>query len=1173
MSRTKSKTIKQVVGQVRKRTTPVRITGLRGAARSLVAAELIRTQGTRPILLLTAHSRAADALAEDLRLALGEQEDETRVFLFPRHDTLPYERFSPQSFVTTQRMAILYRLLRSFDIADVAPIVIAPWSALLSRVPARERVRAHTTQLEVGQSIDRDVLIETLTCAGYSRVAIVEDPGEFAVRGGIVDLFSPHCGLPCRVEFFDDEIESIRDFDPASQRSQGKCEHVTASPAQELLIDREQVLERADSLRELALEQGNDDHEIEEIIDALLRGSLPPGIESLGPLIQPDQESVIDYLPDDTLVLIDDPAAGQKRLAQYCEEALRNHAAARDSGRTVIDPCVLLLEQEELENAIRERNPVSLERLSIHDRKSGAIEIDIGSTGHDELRRDLARARTHERALSPLIDKLALWISSRYRIVLTCSALSSAERLRALLREYGLDPRLANNRRPVWRWSAPGRIEVRVADLSEGFELPGEGLVVVGEEEIFGKREKRHTRKTWQEGAAIDGLSQLSPGDYLVHSDHGIGTYRGLVELVAGRVPSELLCIEYLAEDKLFLPVHRLNLVQRYGGADGTKPRIDRLGGATWEKAKRRVKKSLRNMAAELLSLHAARELAPGFSFSPRDTYFEEFEASFAFVETPDQMSAIEDTLSDMQRNKPMDRLVCGDVGYGKTEIALRAAFRAALDGKQVAMLVPTTILCQQHYESFVERFEGYPIRVDFLSRFQGTKKSRAVIEGCATGEIDIVIGTHRLLQKKMKFRDLGLLVIDEEHRFGVTHKERIKQLKKTVDVVTLTATPIPRTLQMAFTGVRDLSVINTPPVDRFAIRTQVSRFDELLIREVILRETRRGGQVFFVHNRVQSIDAIGEMLGRIVPEVSVLIGHGQMKERDLEDVMRAFIHGEADVLLCTTIIESGIDIPRANTIVINRAHTLGLAQLYQLRGRVGRSTHRAYAYLLVPSLDHLTPDAERRLEAIQDLSELGSGFRLANMDLEIRGAGNMLGLEQSGNLMSVGYETYMSMLQETMEELRGEFHRAEIDPEIRLPVEARLPESYVADVSQRLVLYKRASSARDEEEIARVRDETLDRYGPLPIQAENLFDVIRLKAMARRIGIAAMDVVRGEIVLQVAEKSKIEPERLVHLLSQPALGLRVAPDHKIYAPAPSLSHGAAPLFEAATELLTRLGA
>ncbi|MDP6980058.1 MAG: transcription-repair coupling factor [Myxococcota bacterium] len=1173
MSKPRGHSLDEVKHTVRKRTQPVRIAGVRGAARALVVAELVRAQSSRPVVLLTPNSRAADALAEDLRLALGEPEDETRVIAFPRHDTLPYERFSPQAFVVAQRMAVLFRMLEAKDAAREAPIVVGPMSALLARVPSRERVRGHTLLLEVGQTIPRDELIERLTGAGYSRVAMVEDPGEFAVRGGIVDLFPPHRTLPCRVEFFDDEIESLREFDPASQRSQQKCEHIAAPPPQELAMDREQVVARADAVRELALEQGGDEAEIEETLDALLRGSLPPGVEALGPVLQPDLESPVAFFPEDTLILVDDPAACRERVQRYSEEAKRNHESARDAGRTVAPLEDLMTSAGELADELATRNPVQLERLAIHDRESGNLELDIAARGHDELRRDLARARTHERALAPLVDRLALWMNARSRIVLTCAALSSAERLHTLLCEYGLEPRLAHNRRPAWRWSSPGRVEVRVADLSEGFELDGEGLVVVGEEEIFGKRERRHTKKTWQEGAAIDGLAQLAPGDYLVHSDHGIGTYRGLVELEAGRIKSELLCIEYLGSDRLFLPVHRLNLVQRFGGSDGTKPRIDRLGGATWEKAKRKVKKSLRSMASELLSLHAAREMAPGFAFAPRETYFEEFEANFPFEETPDQLAAIEDTLADMQRAKPMDRLVCGDVGYGKTEVALRAAFRAALDGKQVAVLVPTTVLCQQHYETFVARYEGYPIRVEFLSRFQTPARAREVVEGCAMGEIDVVVGTHRLLQKKMQFRDLGLLVIDEEQRFGVSHKERIKQLKKTVDVVTLTATPIPRTLQMAFTGVRDLSVINTPPADRFAIRTQVSRYDELLIREAILRETRRGGQVFFVHNRVQSIGEMAQMIEKVVPEVSFLVGHGQMKERELEDVMHAFMRGDADVLLCTTIIESGIDIPRANTIIINRAHTLGLAQMYQLRGRVGRSTHRAYAYLLVPSLDHLTHDAERRLEAIQDLSELGSGFRLANMDLEIRGAGNMLGAEQSGNLMTVGYDTYMSMLQETMEELRGEVHDAEIDPEIRLPVEARLPEDYVADVSQRLVLYKRASSARDEGEVARVRDEVLDRYGPLPPQAEHLFDVIRLKILSRTLGVAAVDVVRGELVLQVSEKSKIEPDRLVHLLGQPGLGLRVAPDHKIYAPAPPLAGGAKPLFEATKELLTRLGA
>jgi transcription-repair coupling factor (superfamily II helicase) len=645
-----------------------------------------------------------------------------------------------------------------------------------------------------------------------------------------------------------------------------------------------------------------------------------------------------------------------------------------------------------------------------------------------------------------------------------------------------------------------------------------------------------------------------------------------LVELKAGHVLSELLSLEYSGGDKLFLPVHRLGGVQRYGEFEGAQPKLDRLGGETWQRSKQKVKKSLRNMAKELLSMHAARELAEGFAFSPRDAYFEEFEGTFPFEETPDQSAAIEDVLDDMQRTRPMDRLVCGDVGYGKTEVAIRAAFRAAMDGKQVAILVPTTVLCQQHFENFEKRFAGYPIQVEMLSRFRSPKQSKAVLEGLADGTVDIVVATHRILHKNVSFRDLGLLVVDEEQRFGVRHKEQIKRLRKTVDVVTLTATPIPRTLQMSFTGLRDLSVIDTPPVDRMAVRTQICRSSESLIREALLREVRRGGQSFFLHNRVRTIDSVAEMLERVVPEVKVIVAHGQMKVHQLEDRMHAFMRGEADVLLCTTIIESGLDIPRANTILINRADALGLAQLYQLRGRVGRSYHRAYAYLLIPAaMGSLAGDAQRRLEAIQDLTELGSGFRLANMDLEIRGAGDLLGSEQSGNLRAVGYETYMEMLEETVEELRGHVHEELIDPEIRLPLVARLPDDYVPEVSQRLVFYKRLSSARDDHEVNLIRDELLDRYGAMPSEGENLLEVIRLKILARKLGIVSLTLARGELVLQVAERSQIDGQRLVQLLTRAGTGLRVTPDHRIYAPAPGPEGGAPALFDAARAILKRL--
>jgi transcription-repair coupling factor (superfamily II helicase) len=1174
----------RLIPQVALRERAVRLTGLRGASRAVVGARLALAHGDAPVLFLTASAKAADALLDDLRTCLGERDADRRTRAFPRHDTLPYERFSPQPFVIAQRMDVLYRWLAAAGAPGAprdgaAPIVVAPWTALALRVPSREAVRARSVHLEVTQTVDRDALVETLVTAGYSRMPLVEEPGEIAVRGGIVDLFPPHLCRPVRIELLGDEIESIREFDAASQRSQDKLSTVVAPPPRELLFDRDLVLARADEIRELARKAGAPARSADEIVDALLRGHVPPGAECIAPLLQPGQETAFDFLPDDTLVVLDDPEAGRDRMHRYFEEAAGSYMAAAESARPVLPPDRLLIDPEAFESALRARKPVSLERLDvIHELSErsdeGPIRFHLHTTGHDDLRRELIGTRTHDRALLPLAGYLTERIRDRFRIAITCASLSAADRLQALLDDYGIEARTATDPRPVSRWAAPGRIEIRVAPLSTGFDLPAERLTVLTEEEIFGRREKKRRRASWKDSSAIDGLGQLAVGDFLVHLDHGIGAYRGLVELAVGGIDAELLSIEYEGGDRLFLPVDRLNLVQRYGGSDGVKPRLDRLGGDTWERAKRKVRKSLRVMASELLSLHAARELAPGFAFSPRDVYFDEFEASFPFEETPDQADAIEDVLADMQKARPMDRLVCGDVGYGKTEVAVRAAFRAAMDGKQVAVLVPTTILCQQHVETFRERLEGYPIEIESLSRFRTAKEAREVLEGLASGRVDIVIGTHRILQKSVRFRDLGLLVIDEEHRFGVAHKEKIKKLKKTVDVVTLTATPIPRTLQLSFTGIRDLSLINTAPVDRLAVRTQVARFDEALIREAILREVRRGGQVFFMHNRVRTIGALAEMLARVVPEVKVIVAHGQMRERELEAQMLAFQRGEADLLLCTTIIESGLDIPRANTILINRADALGLAQLYQLRGRVGRSSHRAYAYLMIPAdTGTLSDDARKRLEAIQDLSELGSGFRLANMDLEIRGAGNLLGAEQSGNLRSVGYETYMELLEETIEELRGNITKAEIDPEIRLPVVARLPEAYVSDTSQRLVLYKRLASSRDDSELGHVRDEILDRFGPLPAEAQNLLEVIRLKIMARSLGVLGVSSGRGEIILTVSESPDIDPQRLVQLMTRAGAGIRVTPDHKIHAPGAPAGAPAQALFDAAHELLVQLGA
>lgn len=1176
----RSETLDEVVARLESRDGPVRWVGLRGASRAVTVAHLARAHGDRPVLVLVPNAKAGDLFFEDLQSALGSAPEDTRLRAFPRYDTQPYERFSPQPFVVAQRMNVLYRWLANPapkpgtpKPSESAPIVVAPWTALSPRVPTREFVRARTVHLEVGQTVDRDALVETLIAAGYSRMPLVEERGEIAVRGGILDLFPPHREQPLRVELLGDEVESIRTFDPTTQRSQERLPSAVAPPPRELILDRNLVIERQDALRQRAKEQDVPAPDVDQMIDSLLRGSPPPGVEALAPLLMRGTESVFEFLPDDTLVIVDDMSAGQARLVQYADEMIENHTLALESGRLVARPDDLALPPGALEEAVLQRKPILLDRLDLSD-PAASKRVALRATDQDSLRRALAQTRKQDQALAPLCDQLEAWREKRYRVVLTTPSLSAAERLHALLNEYGLKSRVIQEPRPVWRWGTPGRVEIRTLSLSAGFTLPAEKLAVITEEEIFGPREKRRKRrKGWPAGAAVEALGQLSPGDYLVHTEHGIGIFRGLVELELRGFSEEYLRLEYAEEARLFLPVHRLNLVQRYAGSDGHVPRIDKLGGLTWEKAKHSVKRSLRDMARELLSVHAARALAEGHAFSPRDRLFEEFEATFPYDETPDQLSAIEDALADMQNEKPMDRIVCGDVGFGKTEIAVRAAFRAALDGKQVAVLVPTTILCQQHEETFRQRFEGYPIRVEGLSRFQSAKQSRSVREGLAAGDVDVVIGTHRLLQKSVQFRNLGLLVIDEEQRFGVAHKERIKQLKKTIDVLTLTATPIPRTLQLAFTGLRDLSVIDTPPADRLAIRTQVCRFSETIIREAILREMRRGGQVYFVHNRVQTIGTMADTLAKVVPEAKILVAHGQMKERELEERTIAFMKGEVDVLLCTTIIESGMDNPNANTILINRADALGLAQLYQLRGRVGRSHQRAYAYLMVNHLDHLTADATKRLEAIQDLTELGSGFRLANMDLEIRGAGNLLGGEQSGNLASVGYETYMEMLEETIDEMRGIARETEIDPEIRLPIPAKLPDDYVATVSQRLVLYKRLASCRDDDEVDRIRDELLDRFGSLPEMAENLLQVIRLKLLARKLGVAAVDVNAGEFVLTAAKETNVDPERLLRLMTQAGGGMRVTPGHQIIAPAPTGAVDANEMFSAARRLLLHLGA
>ncbi|MFI5314304.1 MAG: transcription-repair coupling factor [Myxococcota bacterium] len=1113
---------------------------MRGAGAAYFAARM-RGAFAGPLLVIAPTTTRAERFAAALR-ALSPGTD---VRLFPRYDIPPYDRFSVHPEVEARRMSLLYGWL-SAD-ADTPLTVVSSWSALLRRTPSRAELRSRVTHLERGLSVDRDALVDVLAQAGYQRTNLVEERGEVGARGGIVDLFPPQLDRPVRIEFDFDAIGSIRRFDPATQRSEGELERVIAIPPRSYRLpnDRDTLIHE---VRRLGREHKLPESQIYAVTEAFARRALPPGVENLEALLHADMETVFDYLPPATRILVDDPEVGRARALAFIGEVFTGHERAGAQDRLVCDPLALYTTDESAWQRVLRHRPVLLDPIGVIDPTADEEVVDARGGDHRELRREIEEQRGSGRALEPLTQRLTAWTEGKRRVRLTSPTPAAAERLVDILKDYGLAlPVRAQTAEAAWpEWPEPGQIDVVVSPLADGFELPDDSVVVVTEQNVFGERQQRRAMRVTRQSSAVERLAQVQEGDFLVHAEHGIGRFGGLTRISVLGGEQEFLLLLYDKGDKLYVPVSRLGQVQRYGAADDAAPALDRLGGQSWARTKARVKRAVREMADELLAVIAAREQLPGFAFAPPDTSYEEFEARFRFEDTPDQRKATDDVLGDMQRARPMDRLVCGDVGFGKTEVACRAAYLAAASGKQVAFLVPTTVLCQQHAETLRERFASTAIAIAPLSRLSSPKQLKDVREGLASGKIDVVVGTHRLLSKDVVFRNLGLVIVDEEHRFGVAHKERLKQLRKLVDVLTLTATPIPRTLQMAFSGMRDLSVLQTPPPDRIAVRTQVARVAEDLIREAVDRELRRGGQVFFVHNRVETIGEIADYLQRVVPSARIVVAHGQMSGAALERTMLAFLRREFDVLVCTAIIESGLDIPNANTILIHRADMFGLAQLYQLRGRVGRSNRRAYAYLLLPASGQISEEAQRRIEAIQDLSELGAGFRLATEDLEIRGAGNLLGGEQSGHVASVGYDLYMEMLEQAIARLRGQEEADAIEPEIRLPQPALLPESYVREVSQRLALYKQLSGARDDGELAALRGDLLDRFGPLPVEAQNLLEVIRLKIRCRRLGIVSVEVKGGELQLKVGERAQIDPSRIVRLIGQPGAQLRAHPDRRL---------------------------
>lgn len=1121
-------TIRSVLDGLSAGATRLEVLGLLGSSGAyLLAAELATL--AEPLLVVAADGREAERCAAALTFYHGHPDE---VFFFPHWEIRPYEPLSPHPEVEASRLAALSALREGR-----ARAVVTTARALLQRVIPRAVMGTLSASLRAGEDYPRHELTALLPRLGYNAVPLVEDRGTFSLRGDILDIFPPSLPQPVRLEFFGDSLERLRPFDPVSQRSViAELKELRLLPAREMVLTGEFLTNFSRRLKERCDALGLPRSLREAVLEEAREGLLAPGRQFLLPLVHDRLDSLFDYAPQGRWVILDPPAveqAGDEFAAEVAEGVAR--LARREEPYVEAAELYLTPAELELELSLRRRQDFSALDVLRLDEERQRYRLNVFGNGdiHGRLR--------EAGGFAALAGQLRQWREAGWRTLLVCHQQGQAERLIDLLAPEGMHPDFD----PTVSCKSlhPGDLVITLGELGDGFRLPDEKLAVVTEEEIFGQRVRRRPRKDVR--ALLSSLAELKEGDYVVHADHGIGRYHGLQHLRMGPTEGEFLHLEYAGGDKLYLPVERIEKVQKYVGGEGQTPRLDKMGGGAWEKAKLKARAAVEELARELLKIYARRELSQGFAYSPPDRVFREFEAAFPYEETPDQLRAIQEVLADMESPRPVDRLVCGDVGYGKTEVAIRAAFRAALDGRQVAVLVPTTVLARQHWETFRERFKGYPVEVDMVSRFRSPGEIKQVLERAAGGQVDILIGTHRILQRDVRFKNLGLVIIDEEQRFGVTHKERLKKLRAEVDVITLTATPIPRTLHMSMMGMRDLSVIETPPVDRLAVRTYVTRFDDDLIREAILRELRRGGQVFFVHNQVKNIEAMAEFLRTLVPEAKIIVGHGQMGEKVLEQVMVDFIEGKAQVLVCSTIIENGIDIPRANTIIINRADCFGLSQLYQLRGRVGRSRHRAYAYLLIPGEGSLTREARERLRVLQDLTELGAGFRVASHDLELRGAGDLLGARQAGQIAAIGFEMYTELLEETIHELKGLEREEKIDPEVRLGLSAFLPEKYLPDPNQRLVFYKQLAAAEAVEELYDLADELRDRYGELPEPTTLLIEVMKLRVLMKRLKVELAEYDGRQLLFAFHAGTPVPPEKILKLMDDPGK-YRFSPDYRL---------------------------
>jgi transcription-repair coupling factor (superfamily II helicase) len=1130
-----------------------RLVGAVGGFRGLALAGAA-LQADGPVVTVAADDASARALAADAAFFLGAPLREAcdgPVLVVPEIDTSPYADAAADPRSVALRLAALYRLVDPQ--AEPPQLVVVSVRSLLRRVIPPAEFLELCTRWREGDELPREDAVAALQRAGYTRVDVVEDPGTYAVRGGVIDLFVGCSRFPARVEFDGDTIDRLRLFDPESQRSLRPVQQVAIHPVRETVATTDAPLRaRVFALADAALAPSSKSR---QIVENLEQGLEFFGIEALTPIFHEAMAPLWEYLPRSATWIVDEPDHLLEAAEAAREELAEQHGRALAQRSVVAPPEQFLVGQQELARQLRAA-PGVFSRLFI-DGSEGqdpedmrkktderpAVWVSLGSNKALRTALEASRADRGGEVLRPLVERVAALTAVKpseaqdlggllpWTVLMVVPGRAQVDRLIGALRGHGLAAEaMSPERRPAdLRAPEEGESQILVAtgELSEGFELPASRLWVLSELDLFGKSTRRAQSRR---RAGLSSLSQLGVGDYVVHLQHGVGRYAGLVQLQLGGVPGDYVQLEYAGGDKLYLPVYRLSEIERYVAAEGKAPKLDKMGGSTFLVKAGKVKAEVRQMAEELLQIYAQREAAPGVAFAGPDGRDEAFSDSFPFQETPDQADAIEAVHKDLSRPRPMDRLVCGDVGFGKTEVALRAAFRAAKAGKQVAVLAPTTVLVQQHGLTFRERLTPFDLRVEVLNRFASDRQQKKIVEGIAEGEIDVVIGTHRLLGKDVRFLDLGLLVIDEEQRFGVAQKERFKKFKAQVDVLTLSATPIPRTLHMSLLGLREISMIRTPPIDRLAVRTSIVRIGDAVIEEGIGRELARGGQVFYVVPKILGIEEHAVRIRELVPQARVLVAHGQMPEELLERTMLDFVEHRADVLVSTTIIESGLDIPRANTIFIAHADQFGLAQLYQLRGRVGRSKQRAHCFLMVQALERLSPEARKRLEAIQRHAELGSGFGVAVHDLEIRGAGELLGARQSGQIQAIGFDAYARILQEAVAELRGEPITRETDPEIAFDAPAFLPEAYVRDVGQRLDLYRRLSGARDRDAVDEVMSEIVDRYGEAPLEAEHLGLVMTCKTFGRRLGALAVELKSTRLAVRLGPDTPLSAETAARL-------------------------------------------